>query len=95
MHNEKTEYGFLECTIDENNVNFKFILAPRSEMPIKKDKDKKDKNKNKPLSDGFGGSNKRKSKKRNNKSKKRNNKSKKRNNKSKKRNNKSKRHKAV
>jgi len=95
MHNEKTEYGFLECTIDENNVNFKFILAPRSEMPIKKDKDKKDKNKNKPLSDGFGGSNKKKSKKRNNKSKKRNNKSKKRNNKSKKRNNKSKRHKAV
>ena len=23
MYNEITEYGFLECTIDKNNVNFK------------------------------------------------------------------------
>jgi len=43
MISERTEYGFLECTIDENNVNFKFIVAPY-EIPIKKDKkDKKDK----------------------------------------------------
>ena len=79
MISERTEYGFLECTIDENNVNFKFIVAPY-EIPIKKDK--KDKQLSNSL--GLGGSNKRKSKKRNNKSKKRNNKSKKRNNKSKK-----------
>ena len=45
MKNEITEYGFLECTIDENDENkvkFKFIFAPRSEMPKKKDKGKKD-----------------------------------------------------